>query len=297
MLVGVGAAASLPPLSGFASEWLLLQALLNAWRVGDLAFQLLVLAAAAAAALAAALAAAAMVRMFGLVFLGRPRTPRALGGQDGKLAAKLALLLPAGLTVLLGLVPGPMLALGEAAQQVLVGAGMEDRARLLAVSVGDGAARYWPMGVALVLALGGAAAWYAVKRRAPASLRGEPARGPVWDCGFVAPPPHLPFGDPLTQPSAAGLGQPLRRMLGGTLLAAREAVAMPPPGDPSPAWIEATHRDPSWPLLLDPLAALRDAVAARADRLRDLTIRQALMLPFGTLVALLLLIAWLEGAR
>ena len=297
VLVGVGAAASLPPLSGFAGEWLLLQALLSAWRVGDLAFQLLVLVAAAAAALAAALAAAAMVRMFGLIFLGRPRTPRALGGQDGPMAARLALLLPAGLTVLLGLLPGPMLVLGEAAQHVLVGAGMEDRAGILAVSVGDGAARYWPAAVALVLALGGAAAWYAVKRRAPAAVRGEPARGPVWDCGFVAPPPHLPFGDPLTQPSAAGIGQPLRRMLGGTLLAAREAVTMPPPGDPAPARIEATHRDPSWPLLLDPLAALRDAVAARAERLRDLSIRQALMLPFGTLVALLLLIAWLEGAR
>ena len=153
------------------------------------------------------------------------------------------------------------------------------------------------MGVALVLALGGGAVWHAVKRRAPAPVRGEPARGPAWDCGFAAPPPHLPFGDPLTQPSAAGLGQPLRRMLGGTLLAARETVTMPPPGDPAPAQIEATHRDPSWPLLLDPLAALRDAVAARADRLRDLIIRQALMLPFGTLVALLLLIAWLEGAR
>ena len=33
---------ALPPLSGFAGEWLLLQALLAAWRVGDLAFQLLV---------------------------------------------------------------------------------------------------------------------------------------------------------------------------------------------------------------------------------------------------------------
>ena len=37
-------------------------------------------------------------------------------------------------------------------------------------------------------------------------------------------------------------------------------------------------------------------VAARAERLRDLSIRQCLSLPFGTLVALLALIAWLEGA-
>lgn len=298
VLVGVGAAASLPPLSGFAGEWLLLQALLSAWRVGDLAFQLLVLATAVLAALAVALAAAAMVRLFGLVFLGRPRTPRSLGAEDGPLLGLVALALPAGLTVLLGLVPGPMLALGGAAQEVLVGEAMEGRAGFFAVSVGDGAARYWPLGVALLLAACGAAVWAAVKRRAMRERAADDrARGPVWDCGFAAAPPHLPFGDPLTQPSAAGLGQPLRRMLGTSMLAAREAVVMPEPGDPAPARIEAGFRDPAFPLLLAPLGALRDAVVLRAERLRDLSIRQCLMLPFGTLVVLLLLIAWLEGAR
>ena len=62
------------------------------------------------------------------------------------------------------------------------------------------------------------------------------------------------------------------------------------------ARIEAGFRDPAFALLLAPLAALRDAVAARAEGLRGLSIRQALMLPFGTLVALLALVAWLERA-
>jgi hypothetical protein len=84
-------------------------------------------------------------------------------------------------------------------------------------------------------------------------------------------------------------------MLGAGLLAARETVAMPPPGDPSPARIETTRRDPAITLLAQ-LAALRDAVVERTERLRDLSIRQSLMLPFGTLVLLLALIAWLEGA-
>jgi formate hydrogenlyase subunit 3/multisubunit Na+/H+ antiporter MnhD subunit len=291
VLVGAAAAASLPPLSGFASEWLLLQALLAAWRVGDLAFQLLILAAAALAALAAALAAAAMVRLFGLVFLGRPRTPRALGAEDGGRLSKLALAIPAALTLIFGLIPGPMLALGQAAQATLVGEAMAERAGVLKVAVGDGAAGYWPLGLALLLAAGVGAAVLAAKRRGAA----ESARGPAWDCGFAAPPPHLPFGDPATQPSAAGLGQPLRRMLGTGLLAARETVTMPPPGDPSPARIEATRRDPAIALLAQ-LAALRDAVVERTEKLRDLSIRQSLMLPFGTLVLLLALIAWLESA-
>jgi NADH:ubiquinone oxidoreductase subunit 5 (subunit L)/multisubunit Na+/H+ antiporter MnhA subunit len=300
VLVGAAAAASLPPLSGFASEWMLLQALLAAWRVGDLTFQLLVLVVAALAALAAALAASAMVRLFGLVFLGRPRTPRAAGATEGHLASRLSLLIPAGLTVLFGLIPGPLLSLGGAAQQILVREAMEDRAGSFSVAVGDGAASYWPVGVALLLAVSGIAILAAVKRRAlpgVARERGgeETAFGPIWDCGFAAAPAHLPFGDPLTQPSAAGLGQPLRRMLGQPVLAVEEKVVMPDPGTTAPARIEAGFREPTFALLLAPLAAARELVVARTERLRDLSIRQSLVLPFATLVALLVLIVWLEG--
>ncbi|MCO6419172.1 hydrogenase 4 subunit B, partial [Siccirubricoccus sp. KC 17139] len=81
-LVGAAAAASLPPLSGFASEWLLLQALLAGWRVQEIGFQVAAAAATTLAAMAAALAAAAMLRMVGLVFLGRPRSPRGAGAQE-----------------------------------------------------------------------------------------------------------------------------------------------------------------------------------------------------------------------
>lgn len=293
VLVGAGAAASLPPLSGFASEWLLLQALLAAWRVGDLGFQLLLLMAAALAALAAALAAGAMVRFYGLVFLGRPRTPRAAGAEDAGIAARAALLLAAALTVLFGVIPGPLLGLAAGAQAILVGETMAARSGLFAIGVGDGAASYAPLGLALLLALAGAALWFGVKRPA----RTEPARGPAWDCGFRAPPAHLPFGDPLSQPSPAGLGQPIRRMLASPLLAAHEAARLPEPGTTAPARIEAGFGDPSFPLLLAPLARWRDAVVERVEKLRDLSIRQALMLPFGTLVALLVLVAWLEGGR
>ncbi|MGK7867069.1 proton-conducting transporter transmembrane domain-containing protein [Falsiroseomonas sp. E2-1-a20] len=291
VLVGGGAAASLPPLSGFASEWLLLQALLAAWRVGDLAFQVLAVAVVAAVALAVALAAAAMVRLFGMVFLGRPRTPRAAGAVDGPRLARLALLLPAGLTILFGLLPGPMLALAEPAVQVLVPHGMVERGSALLVRVGDGGARYWPLGLALLLAAVAGAIWWGLRGRSPAGV----ARSPAWDCGFMAPPQHLPFGDPVTQPSAAGLGQPLRRMLGTSLLAARESVAMPAPGDPGPARLESGFTDPSDTWLLAPMTRLRDALATRAERLRDLSLTRFLMLPFGTLVALLALSAWLEA--
>jgi NADH:ubiquinone oxidoreductase subunit 5 (subunit L)/multisubunit Na+/H+ antiporter MnhA subunit len=289
-LAGVAAAASLPPLSGFASEWLLLQALLAAWRVGDLAFQMGVAAATALAALAAALAAAAMVRFWGLVFLGRPRSPRAAGAEESGGAIRVALVLPAVLTVLLGLLPGVMLDLAEPALRQMSGAGAP-RTGVLLIGAADGGARYWPALVALLAACAIGAVWWLVRRRAPAGV----ARGPAWDCGFIAAPAHLPFGDPTTQPSAAGFGQPLRRMLGESLLAAREHVTMPPPGTTRASVLEAGFSDPALVALEGPLPRWREALSTQAERLRDLSIRQCLGLTFGAVVLMLALLAWLEA--
>lgn len=289
-LVGIAAAASLPPLSGFASEWLLLQALLASWRVGDLAFQMGAAAATALAALAAALAAAAMVRFWGLVFLGRPRSPRAAGAEEGGRLVQAALILPAVLTVLLGLVPGVMLDLAEPALRLMTGT-TAPRAGIVAVSAAEGGARYWPLLVAALLAASVGAVVWVVRRRAPGGV----ARGPAWDCGFIAPPHHLPFGDPATQPSAAGFGQPLRRMLGTSLLAAREGVRMPPPGATAASVLEAGFHDPALIALEGPVPRWRDALAARTERLRDFSIRQCLGLTFGAVVLMLSLLAWLEA--
>ena len=281
VLLGAAAAAALPPLSGFASEWLLLQALIAAWRVGDLAFQIGAAAATALAALAVALAAAAMLRFYGMVFLGRPRSPRAAGATELSGVARAALILPAVLTVIFGLTPALRLLTGAGAGLSALGG--------VTVTVSEGGAGYAPMIVfVLLLLLGGGVLWFA-RRQAPGIVR-----GPAWDCGFIAPPHHLPFGDPATQVSAAGMAQPLRRMLGKTLLAAREKVEMPPPGNTAPARLEAGFHDPVLALISGPLPRARDRLAALAERLRDFSLRQCLGLGFAVLLALMALLIWLE---
>ncbi len=290
-LIGLGAAAALPPLPGFASEWLLLQALIGGWRLGEIGLQVAAAAALAVAGMAAALAAAAMLRLFGLAFLGRPRSPRGAGAREANRFELAGMAVPAALTLLIGLCPGLALALAGPGIRVLVGPAALPPVVGLAIGAAEGHSAYAPLVVALLLGLALVLPWLAVRRRSPLAAD----RGPAWNGGFIDPPAEFVFGDPLGQPSAAGMAQPLRRMLGDPLLAAREAVTMPPPGDPRPARLDAGFEDRAALALPVPAARLRDAVAGQVERLRGLTLRGSLSLGFATLVGLLALLAWLEG--
>jgi formate hydrogenlyase subunit 3/multisubunit Na+/H+ antiporter MnhD subunit len=288
-LLGAASAAALPPFAGFAGEWLLLQALLQGWRLADLAAQLLIAAALAAAAMAAALAAAAMLRLVGLVFLGRPRTPRAAGAEDAAGLARAALLLAALFCAAAALLAGPLAGLAGGAVAQLLGGAAGAPADGLSLRLGESGARYAPLAVLGALLLLAALPWWAVRRAgAPA-----PQRGPAWDCGFQPPPAHLPFGDPLSQPSAAGAAQPLRRALGPLALTLRETHAPAAPGAPGPASLRVTARDRGFGALLLPLARARRRAGHQAERLRNLPLGACLALAFGTLVGLLALLAGL----
>ena len=72
-LLGAAAISALPPLNGFVSEWLTLQAILVSPTLPQWVLKFTVAASGALLALAAALAATCFVRAFGIVFLGRPR--------------------------------------------------------------------------------------------------------------------------------------------------------------------------------------------------------------------------------
>src|SRR5260370_26598757 len=73
-LIGAAAISALPPLNGFASEWLMFQAILASPTLPEWALKFELPAVGAMLALAAALAATCFVRAFGIVFLGRSRS-------------------------------------------------------------------------------------------------------------------------------------------------------------------------------------------------------------------------------
>ncbi|HTX62882.1 MAG TPA: hypothetical protein VMD28_04550, partial [Acidimicrobiales bacterium] len=64
--------AGLPPTIGFVSEWFVLEAMMQQFRLEGLALRLALAAAGALVALTSGLAALAFLRILGLTFLGRP---------------------------------------------------------------------------------------------------------------------------------------------------------------------------------------------------------------------------------
>lgn len=86
MLAGGAALAALPPFSGFVSEWLGLEGLMQGFRVSGTGLHLAIALAGALVALTAGLAALAFVRAIGMVFLGRPREGQPTRSPEPQLA-------------------------------------------------------------------------------------------------------------------------------------------------------------------------------------------------------------------
>lgn len=105
-LVGALAIAGVPPLNGFASEWLTLQALVHAAFGPSLGIGLAGAVAAAGLAATAALAAFAFVKATGLVLLGSPRRPEAAEAREVPAGMRAAPVFLAACCVALGAVPG-----------------------------------------------------------------------------------------------------------------------------------------------------------------------------------------------
>ena len=105
-LVGAMAIAGLPPLNGFASEWLTLQSLLAVPGNGGVAEGLAGAIALGALAATAALAVLCFVKVVGLVLLGAPRRRRVAEAVDAPFPMRLAVGALALACVVLGVIPG-----------------------------------------------------------------------------------------------------------------------------------------------------------------------------------------------
>jgi formate hydrogenlyase subunit 3/multisubunit Na+/H+ antiporter MnhD subunit len=282
-LAGCVAISALPPLNGFASEWLLFQAILQSPDLPQWGLKIVVPGIGAMLTLAAALAAACFVKAFGIAFLGRPRSPATAQAHEADRFSTTAMAILAGLCLLAGLLPGPIIDWISPVTLSLLGDRMPAQIAdpwLSVVPIAQTRSSYNGLLLFLFIAFSASVAVYAIHRFASHRVR----RAPAWDCGYVDP-------SPATQYSGDSFSQPIRRVFATLVFRTREQVEMPPPGDLGAAQHRVEQRDLIWEGLYGTVADAIGFAAERLNHLQFLTIRRYLSLVFMALVVLLLVLA------
>jgi hydrogenase-4 component B len=181
-LLGSVAIAALPPLNGFAGEWMLFQSLLELGHETDSS---VVGAGAAIAvgsvALTGALAVAGFVRLFGMSFLAQPRTDHARDATEAPRSMLIGMGLLGALCVVLGLVPMIATRLLRPVTTGLTGGEAAPAPRWAGSFASDQlSANYVPVLVVIGLIVVGIVPWIVARRvGGPAVKRVSP----TWVCG------------------------------------------------------------------------------------------------------------------
>ncbi|HBA71171.1 MAG TPA: hydrogenase [Geobacter sp.] len=187
LLFGVGAVAicGLPPLNGFVSELLIYLGFFRGIQGSGAAAAATALAAPALAVVGG-LAVACFVKVYGIVFLGAPRTEEHAARHEAGWQMLLPMTILAAVCVLVGLAPvllGGLLQRASLAAFPLTGTsagtGLDDLAPLPIVSM---------TAILLLTLLVLLAFWY--RRRLATAPRGETV---TWGCGYQRPTPRMQY--------------------------------------------------------------------------------------------------------
>lgn len=204
-LVGSAAISALPPLNGFASEWLLFQSLLGGARIPAQAVALLMPVGVGLLALTSGLAAACFVKAFGITFLAIPRSRSAEEATEAPRSMQVAMLILVLACVALGL--GPFAVVPLLGQVLSRLPGLEAAAGLRAAGgfltgMPDGLGRMSPPYVALGLLAIAATVPLALRMVTPSfRLRREA----TWGCGRQVQTPRMQY-------TATAFAEPLKRV-------------------------------------------------------------------------------------
>ncbi len=205
--LSAGAIMAVPTLSGFSSEWLLLQGLLHGFTDTSTPVVIVMLLGVVALALTGGLTAVAFVKAFGIGFLGQPRSA---GARDSREVSRwmgwgsALLVLP---SLVLGLVPGLVVSLINRAADTGLGG-----VATTPVSTGAGLALSQLRGAiepaALLGALVGVMVVLALAARTLGQRRAR--RVDAWGCGREEQTPRMQY-------TATSFAEPLQRVFADVL--------------------------------------------------------------------------------
>ncbi len=247
-LVGAVAIAGLPPLNGFASEWVTLQSLVRVPAYGGVADGTAGAIALAALAATAALAALCFVKVVGLVLLGPPRRETVAHAGEAPAAMRAGVVALAGGCVLLGLAPGLLFG-----SLVRLAPWSSDAPTTVGIDLpGTGDFRSGGMALALAAIVGTLALLRGRRVATPA---------PTWACGqLVERQLHW---------TSAGFTKPLRLVLEDVLRPEREVVTRSQDGVVQEVTYEGRVPQHFEERLYRPLTSLAMTGARHARRLQS----------------------------
>lgn len=203
-LLGAVSAAALPPFGGFASEWLVFQALLGGARIGDPEGAALMSVAAGALALAGGLAAACFVRAFGISFLGLARSEASQSAHESPGSMRAGMGLLAAASVALGLLPSLIAPVLARAATGVGGRGVSVASMLPGTTLAtpSGLSAYSPAALAILLVVVVAGILLSIRMiQGPLRTR----LGNTWGCGRYGQTSRMQY-------TATAFAEPLRRV-------------------------------------------------------------------------------------
>lgn len=279
MLVGTLAIAGVPPLNGFVSEWLLLQAFLGATIFPHPYLNMAVPLGAAVVALVAGLAAYVMVKFYGVVFLGRPRESKLNQATDAGPWERGALTWLAIGCVALGLFPAAMIHVFRPTLTLLIGpiraySAMHNNGFLLAPTAATHAS-YMPIAFLGAICFTILITFVFVR----GLFRRPVRRSAAWNCAYPSLTARM-------QDTAEGFGQPIRHIFTAFLRIRR---LLPAPEDTAPLYSSQVE-DRIWYALYLPIAQSLTWMTELVGRLRRRRIAIYLLYSFTILLILLVFV-------
>ncbi len=207
--VGALAIASLPPLNGFVSEWLLLQSLVHSLPSDSTAVAVAMPVGVAVVALTGGLAAAVFVKAFGAGFLAMPRSTESADAREVGLSMRVGLVTLAATCIALGLAPtalaDPLDRTVAAVSGIADGAPIETNGIYL--NLAGIQAGLSPLLIAAGLLIGITATFALVRRARATRTVGDV---PAWGCGRTGHTARMEY-------TATSFAEPLQRVFDDVL--------------------------------------------------------------------------------
>lgn len=286
-LIGCMSISSLPLFNGFVSEWLAFQTALQVDVLNNGVLRSMIPVSAAALALTAALAAACFVKVFGLIFLGVPRSRHAEKAKEiDSFSMMIAPVILATLCFFFGIFPSVILDLLNSVTSHIIDATLPKTSVLTPLwlaPVSMQQASYSPLLILISVLITALVLFFFLHGKGATKAR----IAPTWDCGFGALSPRMQY-------TSSAFTMPLRRIF-ATVFLIDEKVEKTMRENTKLNVAEVRYslhiQDHSWVHVYQPIERGVNRIAKQVGRIQTGNIRTYIGYSLATLILLLWMVS------